>query len=64
MPKRVFSIHFVDDGETVQMTLLQEDRIGSTLVGIYGQSKDFLSLPVGDVDQWRRDMAVAALEAL
>lgn len=64
MPKRIFSIYFVDDGDTVQMTMMQEDRIGNTLVGVYGLSTDCLSLPQTDMDQWRRDMAVMALERL
>lgn len=63
-PKRIFNISIVDDGESVRMTVYQEDLIGQTLVAVFGQSRDALSLPVSDVEQWRRDMAVWLLEEL
>lgn len=63
-PKRIFNISIVDDGESVRMAVYQEDLIGQTLVTVFGQSRYALSLPVSDVEQWRRDMAVWLLEEL
>jgi hypothetical protein len=63
-PKRIMNISVIDDGESVRLTVTQEDLIGQTLVAVFGQSRDALSLPVSNVEQWRRDMVVWALEEL
>jgi hypothetical protein len=63
-PKRIMNISVIDDGESVRLTVTQEDLIGQTLVAVFGQSRDALSLPVPNVEQWRRDMVVWALEEL
>lgn len=63
-PKRILTVSVIDDGESVRLTVCQEDLIGQTLVAVFGQSRDAISLPVSDVDQWRRDMAVWLLEEL
>jgi hypothetical protein len=63
-PKRILTVSVIDDGDSVRLTVVQEDLIGQTLVAVFGQSRDAISLPVSDVDQWRRDMAVWLLEEL
>lgn len=63
-PKRILTVSVIDDGESVRLTVCQEDLIGQTLVAVFGQSRDAISLPVSDVEQWRRDMAVWLLEEL
>lgn len=62
--KRILQISVIDDGETVRLTIGQEDLIGQTYVAVFGQSRDAMSLPVEPVEQWRRDMIVWALEDL
>lgn len=63
-PKRILTVSVIDDGESCHLTVCQEDLIGQTLVAVFGQSREALSLPVSDVAQWRRDMAVWLLEEL
>ena len=63
-PKRILTVSVIDDGESCRLTVCQEDLIGQTLVAVFGQSREALSLPVSDVAQWRRDMAVWLLEEL
>lgn len=62
--RRVMTVSVIDDGETVRLAIVEEDRIGDSLVPVFGQSRDAISLPVKDRDQWRRDMVVWALEEL
>lgn len=62
--RRVMTVSVIDDGETVRLAIVEEDRIGDSLVPVFGQSRDAISLPTKDRDQWRRDMVVWALEEL
>lgn len=62
--RRVMTVSVIDDGETVRLAIVEEDRIGDSLVPVFGQSRDAISLPIKDRDQWRRDMVTWALEEL
>jgi hypothetical protein len=57
-------VSVVDDGESVRLTMSRQERIGDVWVTTFGQSKDALSLPNDDIEQWQRDMAVWLLENL
>lgn len=62
--RRVLTVSVIDDGESVRLVVVEEDRIGGSLVPVFGQSREALALPTKDPDQWRRDMVTWALEEL
>lgn len=62
--RRVLTICVVEDAESVRMTIVENDRIGDSLVPVFGQSRDAIALPTPDPDQWRKDMATWIVEEL
>ena len=62
--RRVLTVSVVEDAESVRLVVVEQDRIGDSLIPIFGQSRDAIALPVKSPDQWRRDMLTWALEEM
>jgi 16S rRNA C1402 (ribose-2'-O) methylase RsmI len=62
--RRVLTISVIENAESVRLVVVEQDRIGESLIPIFGQSRDAIALPSKDPDQWRRDMMTWALEEL